>query len=288
MKTLFKWTLGIFAFFFAASFIGGLMEGRWKNTDSEIALVHVNGLLMDSSGTVRQLSKYRRDPKIKGIIVRIDSPGGSVGPSQEIYDEIHKLKEAKKIVYASLGSVAASGGYYIACAADYILANPGTLTGSIGVIMAFNNLEELAKKIGVAPAVIKSGEFKDSGSPLRPIEPKERKLLQKVVDDVHEQFVQAVSSSRNLSEEDVRLFADGRIMTGRQALEFKLIDEFGGLERTIEGMGQKIGIVGYPSILEEKEEVPFIDWLVQRIASKAYSQSILPTLVPRLQYLWNP
>ena len=110
------------------------MEGRWKNTDSEIALVHVNGLLMDSSGTVRQLSKYRRDPKIKGIIVRIDSPGGSVGPSQEIYDEIHKLKKAKKTVYASLGSVAASGGYYIACAADYILANPGTLTGSIGAV----------------------------------------------------------------------------------------------------------------------------------------------------------
>ena len=108
------------------------------------------------------------------------------------------------------------------------------------------------------------------------------------MDDVHEQFVQAVSSSRNLSEEDVRLFADGRIMTGRQALEFKLIDEFGGLERTIEVMGQKIGIVGYPSILEEKEEVPFIDWLVQSVVSKGYSQSILPTLVPRLQYLWNP
>ena len=264
------------------------MEGRWKNTDSKIALVHINGLLMDSSRTVRQLSKYRRDPKIKGVIVRIDSPGGSVGPSQEIYDEIHKIREAKKIVYASLGSVAASGGYYIACAADYILANPGTLTGSIGVIMAFNNLEELAKKIGVAPAVIKSGEFKDSGSPLRPLESKERKLLQNVVDDVHGQFVQAVSSSRNLSEEEVRLFADGRIMTGRQALKFKLIDEFGGLEKTIEVMGKKMGIIGYPSILEEKEEVPFIDWLMQSIVSKNLRQSFLHTPVPRLQYLWFP
>ena len=288
MKTLFKWTLGIFAFFFAASFMGGLMEGRWKNTDSKIALVHINGLLMDSSRTVRQLSKYRRDPKIKGVIVRIDSPGGSVGPSQEIYDEIHKIREAKKIVYASLGSVAASGGYYIACAADYILANPGTLTGSIGVIMAFNNLEELAKKIGVAPAVIKSGEFKDSGSPLRPLESKERKLLQNVVDDVHGQFVQAVSSSRNLSEEEVRLFADGRIMTGRQALKFKLIDEFGGLEKTIEVMGKKMGIIGYPSILEEKEEVPFIDWLMKSVVSKNLRQSFSHTTVPRLQYLWFP
>ena len=154
--------------------------------------------------------------------------------------------------------------------------------------MAFNNLEELAKKIGVAPAVIKSGEFKDSGSPLRPLESKERKLLQNVVDDVHGQFVQAVSSSRNLSEEEVRLFADGRIMTGRQALKFKLIDEFGGLEKTIEVMGKKIGIIGYPSILEEKEEVPFIDWLMQNIVSKNLRQSFLHTPVPRLQYLWFP
>ena len=268
--------------------MGGLIGDRWKNADSEIALVHISGLLMDSSGVVRQLSKYRRDPKIKGIIIRIDSPGGSVGPSQEIYDEIHKIKEAKKIVYASLGSVAASGGYYIACAADYILANPGTLTGSIGVIMAFNNMEELAKKIGVAPAVIKSGEFKDSGSPLRPLKQKERKLLQKVVDDVHDQFVQAVSSSRNISEENVRLFADGRIMTGRQALKFRLIDEFGGLEKTIETMGKKIGVVGYPSVLEEKEDIPFIDRFIKSTVSKNFNQNILKTPIPRLQYLWFP
>jgi len=286
LKTLIKWGFGILLFFFLASFAGGIMGDRWKNSDSEIALVHINGLLLDSSKVVRQLSKYRRDPKIKGIIVRIDSPGGSVGPSQEIYDEIHKIKKEKKIVYASLGSVAASGGYYIACAADYILANPGTLTGSIGVIMAFNNLEELAKKIGVAPAVIKSGEFKDSGSPLRPLEPKERKLLQNVVDDVHDQFVQAVSSSRNISEVDVRSFADGRIMTGRQALNFKLIDELGGLEKTIEIMGQKIGVVGYPSVLEEKEDVPFLDWLMKSVVSKNFNQSILQ--IPKLQYLWFP
>ena len=122
------------------------MQDRWKTSNSEIALVHINGILMDSSEVVRQLSKYRRDSKIKAIIVRIDSPGGAVAPAQEIYYEINKIKDSQKIVYASLGSVAASGGYYIACAADYILANPGTLTGSIGVIMAFSNIEELAKK----------------------------------------------------------------------------------------------------------------------------------------------
>ncbi|MBT5469166.1 MAG: signal peptide peptidase SppA [Nitrospina sp.] len=268
--------------------MGGFMQDRLKTSNSEIALVHVNGMLTDSSEIVRQLSKYRRDAKIKAIIVRIDSPGGTVGPAQEIYDEINKIKESKKIVYASLGSVAASGGYYIACAADYVLANPGTLTGSIGAIMAFNNVEELAKKIGVRPAVIKSGAFKDSGSPLRSMEPKERKLLQNVVDDVHQQFVQAVSLGRNLSEDEVKQFADGRIMTGKQALEFKLVDEFGGLEKTIEIVGKKIGVVGHPSVIEEKEDLPFMDWLMQSAVSKNLTQSLLPSPSPRLQYLWFP
>ena len=288
MKTFFKWIFGIIAFFFAASIMGGLMQDKLKTSKSEIALVHVNGILMDSSEIVRKLSKYRRDSQIKAIIVRIDSPGGAVAPAQEIHDEIYKIKESQKIVYASLGSVAASGGYYIACAADYVLANPGTLTGSIGAIMAFNNVEELAKKIGVRPAVIKSGAFKDSGSPLRSLEPEERKLLQNVVDDVHQQFVQAVSVGRNLPEEKVKQFADGRVMTGKQALDFDLIDEFGGLEKTIQLLGKKIGIVGYPSVLEEKEEVPFMDWLMQSVVSKNLTQSILPATGPRLQYLWQP
>jgi protease IV len=286
LKKVFKWTLGLFAFFFAASFMGGLMQKEWKTSNSEIALVQVNGMLMDSTETVRQLSKYRRDPKIKAIIVRIDSPGGAVAPAQEIYDEINKIKDANKIVYASLGSVAASGGYYIACAANYVIANPGTLTGSIGAIMAFNNVEELAKKVGVRPAVIKSGAFKDSGSPLRSMQPEERNLLQNVVDDVHQQFVQAVSLGRNLPEAEVKLFADGRVMTGKQALEFKLVDEFGGLEKTKEILGKKLGIVGHPSVLEEKEEVPFMDWLMQTAVSKNLTQAFSPA--PRLQYLWFP
>ena len=154
--------------------------------------------------------------------------------------------------------------------------------------MAFNNMEELAKKIGVRPAVIKSGAFKDSGSPLRSMQPEERKLLQNVVDDVHQQFVQAVSLGRNLPEEEVKLFADGRVMTGKQALEFKLIDEFGGLEKTKEILGKKIGIVGHPSIIEEKEDVPFMDWLMQTVVSKNLTQAFLPAPVPLLHYLWSP
>ena len=288
MKKVFKWTLGLFAFFFAASFMGGLMQKEWKTSNSEIALVHVNGMLMDSTEIVRQLSKYRRDPKIKAIIVRIDSPGGAVAPAQEIYDEINKVKDSNKIVYASLGSVAASGGYYIACATNYVIANPGTLTGSIGVIMAFNNMEELAKKVGVRPTVIKSGAFKDSGSPLRSMKPEERKLLQNVVDDVHQQFVKAVSVGRNLPQDEVKLFADGRVMTGKQAHELKLIDEFGGLEKTKEILGKKIGVVGHPSVIEEKEDVPFMDWLMKSVVSKNLTQAFSPATAPLLQYLWYP
>ena len=268
--------------------MGALMQKEWKNSNSEIALVHVNGMLMDSTEIVRQLSKYRRDPKIKAIIVRIDSPGGAVAPAQEIYDEINKVKDSNKIVYASLGSVAASGGYYIACPTNYVIANPGTLTGSIGVIMAFNNIEELAKKVGVRPTVIKSGAFKDSGSPLRSMKPEERKLLQNVVDDVHQQFVKAVSVGRNLPQDEVKLFADGRVMTGKQALEFKLIDEFGGLEKTKEILGKKIGVVGHPSVIEEKEDVPFMDWLMKSVVSKNLTQAFSPAPTPLLQYLWYP
>jgi protease IV len=268
--------------------MGGLMQKQWKTANSEIALVHVNGMLIDSTEIVRQLSKYRRDPKIKAIIVRIDSPGGAVAPAQEIYDEINKVKDNNKIVYASLGSVAASGGYYIACATNYVIANPGTLTGSIGVIMAFNNMEELANKVGVRPTVIKSGAFKDSGSPLRSMKPKERKLLQNVVDDVHQQFVKAVSLGRNLPQDEVKLFADGRVMTGKQALEFKLIDEFGGLEKTKELLGKKIGVVGHPSVIEEKEDIPFMDWLMKSVVSKNLIQAFSPAPAPLLQYLWYP
>jgi len=136
--------------------------------------------------------------------------------------------------------------------------------------------------------VIKSGAFKDTGSPLRSMQPEERELLQNVVNDVHQQFVQAVSLGRNLPEDRVKLFADGRVMTGKQAFEFKLIDEFGGLEKTIEMLGKKIGIVGYPSVVEEKINVPFMDWLMQSVISKNLTQSLVPASIPLLQYLWFP
>jgi protease-4 len=265
-----------------------LLPDRWKSPSGEIALVRIQGMLMDSQNIVRQLSDYRHNPGVRGILLRIDSPGGAVAPAQEIYSEIMKLRADHKTVYASMGTVAASGGYYIACAADYVLANPGTLTGSIAAVMVFSNIEELANKIGVKPVIIKSGKYKDVGSPLRAMNPEERKLLQNVVDDVHQQFVQAVAKGRGLSVSEVNEIADGRIMTGQQALKLKLIDEIGGLEKTLELLAKKIGVEGRPKVIEEKEKTPFFDWLLQSSLSSRLVETLIPASLPRLQYIWFP
>ncbi len=283
-----RFATGLFVLMILISIGSALLPDRWKSPSGEIALVHVQGVLMNSRDIVRQLSDYRHNPKVRGIILRIDSPGGAVAPAQEIYSEIMKLRAGHKTVYASMGTVAASGGYYIACAADYVLANPGTLTGSISAVMAFNNIEELTKKIGVKPNIIKSGKFKDMGSPLRAMSLEEQKLLQNVVDDVHQQFVQAIAKGRNLPLAQVHKIADGRIMTGQQALKLKLIDEVGGLEKTIELLAKKLGVKGRPKVIEQKEKIPFLDWLLQSSLSSGLAETLMPSSYPRLQYLWFP
>lgn len=283
-----RFSAGLFAVLILISLGSSLLPDRWKSPSGEIALVHVNGMLMDSSDIVRQLSDHRYNPQVRGIIIRIDSPGGAVAPAQEVYSEIMKLRANNKTVYASMGTVAASGGYYIACAADYVLANPGTLTGSISAVMAFNNIEELTKKVGVKPNIIKSGKFKDVGSPLRAMTPEEQKLLQVVVNDVHDQFVQAIATGRNLPLAEVKKIADGRIMTGQQALKLNLIDEVGGLEKTIDLLAKKLGVTGRPKVIEQKEKIPFLDWLIQGSFSSGLAETLLPSPHPRLQYTWFP
>lgn len=267
----------------SAFFSDGLIE-----SDNQIAVVEVKGMISGSREVVQQLRKFQRAPHVRGIILRIDSPGGAVGPSQEIYNAVARIKkDGKKKIYASLGSVAASGGYYIASATDKIFANPGTLTGSIGVIMAFSNVQELIAKIGVKPEVIKSGKFKDAGSPVRPISTEERQLLQNLVDDVHQQFVEDVAKGRNLSTEEVKPLADGRVFTGRQALEFKLVDQLGGLQDAIDSLAIQANIDGLPQIVREEEEVPFLDWLLQSSLSKNLTHALASQAYPVPQFLWT-
>ena len=219
-------------------------------------------MIIDPQPTVEKLIKFRKNEKIKAIILRIDSPGGGVGPSQEIYSEVKKVQREKKVL-VSMGSVAASGGYYVACAADKIMANPGTITGSIGVIVESLNVEDLFRKIGLRSEVIKSGRHKDIGSPFRKMSAEEKRLLQGVLDNVHEQFIQAVAEGRKLPLEKVRSLADGRIFSGDQAKTMGLVDELGNLQDTIALAAKMAGIEGEPEVIyPEKKRFSLLDLLL--------------------------
>lgn len=243
--------------------------------EDRIALIRVEGVILDSQTTVTDLKRFGENPSIKAIVIRIDSPGGGVVPSQEIYDAVQRVRNKNnKAVIASMGTVAASGGYYIASATDRIIANPGTLTGSIGVIMETANVEGLLKKIGVEGIVVKSGKFKDVGSPLRKMTDEEQALLQSVMDDVHKQFIDAVAEGRALEVSAVQALADGRIFTGRQAKEAKLVDELGNLEDAIQLAADLAGIEGEPKVVEPR----------RRFSLRELIESRLSALLPKLDF----
>ena len=232
----------------------------------KIAVVEIQGVITQSFPVIEEIHHYLADDAVKAIILRIDSPGGGVGPSQEIYREVVKAKQKKKIV-TSMGAVAASGGYYIACASDLIVANPGTITGSIGVIMQFSNFEELLKKIGVKGVVLKSGEHKDIGSPFREMTPEEKKIMQETLDNVHQQFIRAVADGRKLDQAKVIPIADGRIMTGEQAKLLGLVDKMGNLDDAIEEAAKLVGIEGKPQVLYPKKKFTLWELLMKGMAS---------------------
>jgi protease IV len=230
-----------------------------------VALVEITGTIGDSDDIIRQLKKYDKDNSVKAIVIRIDSPGGAVAPSQEIYNQILKVKEGGTPVVISMGSTAASGGYYIACAGDTIFANPGTLTGSIGVIIDFLTFQGLMEKVGIQHEVIKSGELKDVGNYSRQMTDKERAMMQSAINDVYNQFVEAVSESRNIDIDQVEEIADGSIFTGNQALELGLVDKLGGLEDAIALAGKMGGLGENPKIVREFARRPrFIDYLTNK------------------------
>jgi protease-4 len=237
------------------------------STEDRIALIRVEGVIVDSQATVGELKRFSENPSVKAIVLRIDTPGGGVVPSQEIYDAIKRVRNKNnKAVIASMGSVAASGGYYIAAATDRIVANPGTLTGSIGVIMETANVEGLLQKIGVEGVVIKSGKYKDVGSPLRKMSAEERGLLQAVMDDVHKQFIEAVAEGRSMELRAAQVLADGRIFTGRQAKEAKLVDELGDLEDAIQLAADVVGIEGEPKVVEPRRRFSIRELLDSKLS----------------------
>ncbi|GBE02338.1 putative signal peptide peptidase SppA [bacterium BMS3Bbin06] len=226
----------------------------------KVALVKVVGPIVSSSDVINELTKYRKDSSVKSVILRVDSPGGAVAPSQEIYEEVEKLRKEKPVV-VSMGSVAASGGYYIAAPATKIFANPGTVTGSIGVIMEIPNVKGLMDKLGIKTEVIKSGRHKDLASVFRGIGKEERQILQNVLDDVHKQFIRAVSKGRNIPYDVIKKIADGRVFTGRQAKEKGLVDELGNLQDAIMEAARLGGIKGEPRVVTKKEKTSVLEFL---------------------------
>jgi len=260
--------LALAIFFFSVLVLSSLMGSDKEFLPSEkIAVVPVNGIIIDSQTIIDQLRKFKKNSNVKAVVVRIDSPGGGVGPSQEIYEEIKKVRKEKTVV-ASIGSIGASGGYYVACAANKIMANPGTIIGSIAVIVQYTNIEELMEKIGLKGIVIKSGKYKDIMSPLRDIDKEERELIQNVIDDIHNQFVSSVAEERHLEKATVEAIADGRIFTGLQAKETGLIDEIGTFYDAIDMAAEMAGIEGEPKIIYPEKKFSFSDYFFEKASQK--------------------
>ena len=279
---------GVFVFFLALVLAVSSLSGRSANfaLGDKVGVIEVFGVIADSKEIINQLHYFRDSANIKAIVLRVDSPGGGVGPSQEIYDEI-KLIDAQKPIVVSMGSVAASGGYYIAAPASEIVANPGTITGSLGVIMQFTNFQELLGKIGLKNQTIKSGQHKDIGSPTRPMTASDRAILQSLIDDVHSQFVTAIAQGRKLEESEVRTLADGRIFSGRQALELGLVDTLGNIQVAIRRAAVLSGIDGEPDVVYPPVEKPrFIDLLIEE-SLHSFQSALQQKQSAGLQYLWD-
>jgi len=256
------------------------------NTTEGIGVVDLKGLIVSSEKTIDTLTSFRNDTKVKAILLRIDSPGGAVGASQEIYSEVKRTNQEKPVI-ASMGSVGASGGYYAALGAEKIFANPGTLTGSVGVVVKFSNFTELFDKIGYKSEVIKSGLMKDIGAIDRPMTPAERELVQRLIDNVHDQFVRAVAQQRRLPEDTVRGLADGRIFSGEQALESGLIDELGNFTDAVFEAAQMAGLAQEEPHLIYPEEKGFS--LLSLITGKVQQQAFNSLLqyLPVLSFQWT-
>lgn len=263
-----------------------LGKGSFMGAGEKVGVVEVKGLITDSRTVIKQLERFRDDPNIKAIVLRVNSPGGAVGPSQEILREVEKAKEKKKVV-ASLGTLAASGGYYIACGADLIMANRGTATGSIGVIMQFTNVEALTKKVGLDFFALKAGRYKDVGSPFRAMTPEERAYMQGLIDNIYQQFVNDVARNRKLPPAKVRELAEGKVYTGEEAKQVGLVDEFGNLPDAIEKAGRLGGIKGkVEAVYPEKEGFSLLRFLLGQDSEDTLSHLALPYPEPAFLPNW--
>ena len=280
---------GIFIFFLLVVLTAGLFRtgSVVVPVGDKIGVLEVEGTIVDARRMLEQIDNFRKHSSIKAVVLRINSPGGAVGPSQEIFLELKRLAKVKPLI-VSMGSVAASGGYYLAIAGEHLFANPGTITGSIGVIMSFPNYQELMGKVGIQTEVVKSGRFKDIGSSTRNFLAADRELLQNMIDDVHQQFVEAVSEQRGMPIERLQPFVDGRIFTGRQAKAIGLIDELGGFNNAVDYAAKVAGLGHDPDLIyPEPEKQNLIERYLQSAVSHYLGVEFKAKSLIGPQYLWN-
>lgn len=279
-KKIFKY-LGIaFLILLFFSFLSEYQKVNYEKTGGgkgKIALIKIQGLLLTGTSTkgglfkeivtgsdtiIELLDDACSDNYVKAILLRVNSPGGSVAGSQEILQEIENCKKQGKKVVVSMGDVAASGAYYISSGADEIIANPGTLTGSIGVIWSIENVKNLYDKIGIQVEILKKGKFKDAGNPLRKMTPEERQLFDGLLNNAYQQFTKDVARGRNIKLDELKKIADGRVLTGEQALKYKLVDKLGNYNLAVQEAAKLGGIEGKPFVQEYKEKENFLDILL--------------------------
>lgn len=275
-------------FAFASAIKRGGGEFVSGGSGDKIAIVEINDVIVSSEKTVEQIKRFREDKSIKAIILRVNTPGGGVAASQEIYEEVKKTRDSGKIIVVSMGSIAASGGYYIAVGSSLIIANPGTLTGSIGVIAQFISIKDLAEKLGINQTTIKSGNLKDAGNPFRQMNDTDKAYFQDVVDNSFGQFLDVVAKERKMDKQTLLQYANGRVFTGLQAKEYGLIDSLGTFEDAIRITGKMAGIEGEPRIVREKKKFSFFEEVmgskiedVTDIKGKLFDE-------PILQYKFQP
>lgn len=267
----------------------GKVTTRGFSLGEKVGVVPIEGVISDSTEITGYIDEFGKDNSIVAVVIRIDSPGGGVAASQEIYDAILALKKKKKVV-VSMGSIAASGGLLIACAGDKIVANPGTITGSISAIMQFANIEELLNKIGVKATVVKSGPYKDIGSPVREMTPEERAIIQELVDDIYDQFVEVIVRDRRLTRQQVEAIADGRVFSGRKAKDLGLVDELGDMASAARLASSLAGKDGtYDLVYPQKKRSSIFSYIIEKTAIQI-GRSITEQFQKRLGagYLYQP
>jgi protease-4 len=293
MKTRTLWTGCLVTFLVVLFFVGLsgvaltlLGKGHLFGPRAQVGVVEIEGVITSSRRIIKELDRYRDDNSIKAIVLRINSPGGAVGPAQEILREVEKVRARKKIV-ASLGTVAASGGYYIASGANLIMANRGTATGSIGVIMQFTNVEGLTKKIGVDFFNLKAGRYKDVGSPFRPMTPQDKAYLQGLLDNIYQQFLSDVARNRKIPLAKLKTLAEGKIYSGEEAKQVGLVDAFGNLQDAIQKAGRLAGVKGkVKAVYPQKEGLSLLRLLLGQETEESLSRLAQPYAEPAFLPPW--